>query len=240
MPRRSTKRGAERTNLTGDYDAIVCGASFAGLAAARELTGARVLLLDRYDVGERQTSACAAPTEWLEVLGLAPSIRQTFGRLVLHTPHGTARYPLPWTFSTFDYPALCELLDAQNDAEFETAKVEGRGAAPNGMVTVRTDRGEVRAPLVVDALGWRRILGTGAYQPPDAPLSRGLEVHPGGAGGELEIWIDRSIVPAGYGWSFPAHDEVRVGVGPRGAPAARRRPLPGQLDPPQAARRGGR
>jgi flavin-dependent dehydrogenase len=213
MPRRSTKRGAERTNLTGDYDAIVCGASFAGLAAARELTGARVLLLDRYDVGERQTSACAAPTEWLEVLGLAPSIRQTFGRLVLHTPHGTARYPLPWTFSTFDYPALCELLDAQNDAEFETAKVEGRGAAPNGMVTVRTDRGEVRAPLVVDALGWRRILGTGAYQPPDAPLSRGLEVHPGGAGGELEIWIDRSIVPAGYGWSFPAHDEVRVGVG---------------------------
>jgi flavin-dependent dehydrogenase len=56
------------------------------------------------------------------------------------------------------------------------------------------------------------VLG-GGYQPPDAPLSRGLEVHPGGRSGELEIWIDRSIVPAGYGWSFPADDEVRVGVG---------------------------
>ena len=61
------------------------------------------------------------------MLGLEGSIRQTFERLVLHTPHGTVRFPLPWTFSTFDYPALCELLDAQNDAEFETATVEGRG-----------------------------------------------------------------------------------------------------------------
>jgi flavin-dependent dehydrogenase len=52
-----------------------------------------------------------------------------------------------------------------------------------------------------------------AYQPPDAPLSRGLEVHPWGAGDELEIWIDRRYVPAGYGWSFPAGDELRIGVG---------------------------
>ncbi len=84
-----------------------------------------MLLLDRYDVGERQTSACAAPTEWLEVLGLERSIRQTFDRLVLHTPHGTVRFPLPWTFSTFDYPALCELLDDQNDARVRDR--QGRG-----------------------------------------------------------------------------------------------------------------
>ncbi len=199
--------------LSGDYDVIVCGASFAGLATARELTGARVLVLDRYDVGERQTSACAAPTQWLEVLGLEPSMKQTFDRLVLHTPHGTMRFPLPWPFSTFDYRTLCELLDEQNDADFETATVEGRVDAGPGLVGIRTDRGEVTAPLVVDALGWRRVLGTDGYQPPDAPLSRGLEVHPGGASGDLEIWIDRSIVPAGYGWSFPADDEVRVGVG---------------------------
>ena len=29
----------------------------------------------------------------------------------------------------------------------------------------------------------------------------------------MEIWIDRSYVPAGYGWSFPARDELRIGVG---------------------------
>jgi flavin-dependent dehydrogenase len=214
MPRRRTKRGDERTSLAGDYDVIVCGASFAGLAVAREVAGAgRVLLLDRYEIGERQTSACAAPTAWLEALGLEGSIRQTFDRLVMHTPHSSVRFPLPWTFSTFDYPQLCHLLDDQNDADFETAKVEGRGPGGGETIEIRTDRGTVSAPLVVDALGWRRILGADGYQPPDAPLSRGLEVHPHGSDDELEIWVDRAIVPAGYGWSFPARDEVRVGVG---------------------------
>jgi menaquinone-9 beta-reductase len=211
LPRRSTKRGAARTPLSGDYEVLICGASFAGLAVARELagSGARVLVLDRYDVGERQTSACAAPTEWLTALGLDDSIRQTFGELVVHTPYSTSRYRLPWTFSTFDYRTLCRLLDDQNDAEFETAKVDGR----TGDV-VHTDRGDLTASLVVDALGWRRVLARGSgYQPPDAPLSRGLEVHPGGESPDLAIWIDRKYVPAGYGWSFPARDELRIGVG---------------------------
>ena len=64
MPSRRTKRGTDRTRLDGEHDVIVCGASFAGLAVARELagSGASVIVLDRYEVGERQTSACAAPT----------------------------------------------------------------------------------------------------------------------------------------------------------------------------------
>ena len=78
---------------------------------------------------------------------------------------------------------------------------------------VHTDRGDLTAPLIVDALGWKRILATNGYQPPDAPLSRGLEVHPEGGSEDLEIWIDRRYVPAGYGWSFPARDEQRIGVG---------------------------
>jgi len=79
MPIRATKRGDQRTRLDLDADVLVCGASFAGLTVARELAGrGRVLMIDRYEVGERQTSACAAPTEWLEHLGLAPSIQQTF------------------------------------------------------------------------------------------------------------------------------------------------------------------
>jgi digeranylgeranylglycerophospholipid reductase len=209
MPTRRTARGADRTQLSGDFDCLVCGASFAGLAVARELTGtgARVLVLDRYEIGERQTSACGIPTEWLRVMGLMGSHRQTFGRLVIHTPFGTSVLELPWTFSTFDYPTLCELLWESADAVFDTAKVNGRTGS-----TVHTDRGDLSAPLIVDALGWRRVLG-GGYQPPDAPLSRGLEVHPWGSGEEMELWIDRKYVPAGYGWSFPAADETRIGVG---------------------------
>jgi menaquinone-9 beta-reductase len=214
MPVRATKRGARRTPLGRDCDVLVCGASFAGLAIARELQGcgARVLVIDRYEVGERQTSACAVPTAWLDVLGLRGALRQTFGELVVHTPWRSSRWRLPWTFSTFDYPELCALLWEQGRAgetEFETATVEAR----EGFV-VRTDRGELRAPLIVDALGWRRVLSRRlAIQPPNARLSRGLEVHPRGAGDEMELWIDPRYIRSGYSWSFPARDEVRVGVG---------------------------
>jgi flavin-dependent dehydrogenase len=218
MPVRATKRGDERTPLDGKHDVLICGASFAGLAIARELagSGADVLILDRYEIGERQTSACGIPTDWLRELDLMDCERQRFDSLVINSPHGSPRYRLPWTFSTFDYRHLCQLLWRECDARFETAKVNGRGAAPNGdgTIAVETDRGTITAPLVVDALGWRRVLTDGdVFQPPDAPLSRGLEVHPDGAGEDLEIWIDRRYVPAGYGWSFPAKDELRIGIG---------------------------
>jgi menaquinone-9 beta-reductase len=212
MPVRATKRGAARTPLTGEWDVLLCGASFGGLAVARELSasGARVLVIDRYEIGERQTSACGIPTQWLDALGLRGALQQTFPEIIVHTPYGTTRWKLPWTFSTFDYRTLCRLLWEQSgDAVFETAKVEGRHGE-----LIRTDRGDVHAPLVVDALGWRRVLSRSAnVQPPEAFLSRGLEVHPNRAGDELELWLDRSYVPAGYSWSFPADDELRVGVG---------------------------
>jgi digeranylgeranylglycerophospholipid reductase len=211
MPTRATKRGAERTPLDRDCDVLICGASFAGLAVARELagSGAQVLVVDRYEIGERQTSACGIPTAWLTQLDLQSALQQTFGELVIHTPFTTVDYRLPWTFSTFDYRTLCGLLADQGEFTFETAKVNARTGN-----TVHTDRGDIRATHLVDALGWRRVLGTGEnIQPPDALLSRGLEVHPHGSGSDMEIWIDRSYVPAGYGWSFPAGDEIRIGVG---------------------------
>src|ERR1039457_4826943 len=168
MPQRATKRGQARTPLRRDCDVLICGASFAGLAVARELagSGADVLVIDRYEIGERQTSACGIPTSWLTALRLQDSLRQTFGELVIHTPHTTVRYDLPWTFSTFDYRTLCGLLADQGRFTFETATVERRSGE-----TVVTDRGEIRASLIVDALGWRRVLGPGEnVQPPDALL----------------------------------------------------------------------
>ena len=215
MPTRVTARGAQRTSLGGtEADVLICGASFAGLAVARELAlggvpaGTRVLVVDRYELGERATSACAAPTRWLEAMGVEGSIRQEIPTMRFTTPHGSFRYRLPWSWSSFDYRELCHLLFAQTDARFETAKVEGRTGH-----TVHTDRGDLHAPLIVDALGWRRVLAGRGYQPPEAPLSRGLEVHPHGGGRDLDVWIDRSLVRRGYGWSVPAAGEQRVGVG---------------------------
>src|SRR5947199_1540731 len=160
MPQRATKRGLERTPLDRHCDVLICGASFGGLAVARELagTGAEVLVVDRYEIGERQTSACGIPTGWLHALGLEDSLQQSFGELVIHTPHATVRYDLPWTFSPFDYRTLCHALADQGAFEFETAKVHGRSGA-----TVDTDRGDIRAPLIVEARGWRRVRGSGTH-----------------------------------------------------------------------------
>jgi flavin-dependent dehydrogenase len=197
---------------------VICGASFAGLAVARELSAcqASVLLVDRYELGERATSACAAPTPWLHALGLSDAIRQEIPHMRFTTPHGSVRYRLPWSWSAFDYRHLCHLLYEQTGARFETAKVEGRlpleRAGTEETISVVTDRGTLRAPLVVDALGWRRLLGQSHYQPPAAPLSRGLEVHPNGPGEDLDVWIERSLVRRGYGWRVPAAGEARVGV----------------------------
>ena len=219
MPIRATKRGDERTPLDGRHDVLICGASFAGLAIARELagSGADVMIVDRYEIGERQTSACGIPTEWLRRLGLMDSERQRFDTLVMHTPHGDARYKLPWTFSTFDYRELCQLLWRDCDATLRDRQGATAGRRrPTATARSRSTptAASISAPLVVDALGWRRMLASGdGYQPPDAPLSRGLEVHPAGGGEDLEIWIDRRYVPAGYGWSFPARDELRIGIG---------------------------
>src|SRR3712207_3222647 len=214
MTRRATLRGAERTPLRTSADVLICGASFAGLAVARELagSGADVVVVDRYEIGERQTSACAAPTPWLEAMGIRRAIRQELPCMAFHTPHGSARYRLPWSWSSFDYRTLCRELWEQCDARFEIAKVEGR----SGRV-VHTDRGDLPAPLIVDALGWRRILGPGdSVQPPEAPTSRGLEVPPDSSPPPRpapDIWIGRSLVLYGSAGGVPADGEQRVGGG---------------------------
>ena len=268
MTVRATKRGAERTSLDGmRADVLVCGASFAGLSVARELagSGASVVVLDRYEIGERATSACAAPTVWLEAMGVAGSIRQEIACMRFTTPFGSFRYRLPWSWSSFDYRALCLLLWEQcGEARFETAKVEGRGpiGAPSSLsvaptngatkegvsdgsaspIAVVTDRGVVWGRLVVDALGWRRVLARSGYQPPDAPLSRGLEVHPHAPGGEdLDVWIERSLVPRGYLWRVPADGEQRVGAGsyePRDHVKEPTRELADRLDYPPVRYQG--
>jgi glycine/D-amino acid oxidase-like deaminating enzyme len=125
---RATLRGAARTPLTASPDVLVCGASFAGLAVARELAGcgADVLVIDRYEIGERATSACAAPTVWLQAMGVQRAIRQEIPCMAFHTPHGSARFRLPWSWSSFDYRELCHELWEQCDARFEIATGVGR------------------------------------------------------------------------------------------------------------------
>src|SRR4029450_9997430 len=92
VTRRATLRGADRTPLDERADVLICGASFAGLAVARELAGSGADGRGgaRYEIGERARSACAAPTPWLRAMGVEHSIRQELPCMAFHTPHGSA------------------------------------------------------------------------------------------------------------------------------------------------------
>jgi len=126
VPVRATKRGEERTPLDGRHDVLVCGASFAGLAVARELagSGADVMVLDRYEIGERQTSACGIPTDWLRATGLMESERQRFGELVL-----PSRVTVGWWFGT---PRYKPFFQATIRAVTPVRAQRGAGRPPRG------------------------------------------------------------------------------------------------------------
>ena len=207
--RRSEAR--ERTPLDGDFDVVICGASFAGLAVARELrgSGARVLrrrpLRDRRaaDVGLRRADRVAREPR---ARGLdPPDVPRPRGP---HARGKTYRWTLPWTFSTFDYRELCALLAAQGDVH-ASRRPRSTGSPRGGRShTVHTDRGDLRAPLVVDALGWRRVLS-------DRPTRSSRRTRAcraawrcirRPAGEDLELWLDPKYIvpPATRGRSRPA------------------------------------
>ena len=223
MPLRATKRGEERTALDGEYDVLICGASFAGLAVARELAGSGARVADRRPLRDRR-----APDVGLRG---ADRVARGDGRRGLdaadlrhagrpHAPHAVD-FRLPWTFSTFDYRELCGLLFEQCDADVRDGK--GRGT---------TQRRHGRARVAKDDRSRSRRIAASSPPPSSSTRSAGSGCSPGtstsrptrrsragsrstrtASSDELEIWIDRGYVPAGYAWSFPARDEVRIGVG---------------------------
>ena len=230
MPTRATKRGAERTPLDRDCDVLICGASFAGLAVARELagSGADVLVIDRYEIGERQTSACGIPTEWLTALGLQDCDAADVRRARASTP------PTPPCATTCrgrsrpSTTARCAALLADAGHVHVRDRQGASGATATSCVT---DRGTIRAPLIVDALGWRRVLGAGAnVQPPDALLSRGLEVHP----------VRRRRGPGGVDRPLLRPRRLRLELPGRRGAADRRRLVRPPVPRPRADRPAGR
>jgi flavin-dependent dehydrogenase len=187
----------------GTWDVVVAGASFAGLAVARELS-CRALLVDPVEVGEGQTSACAAPLGVLAHLGALASVQQEHRELVLHTVAGDVRWPLPETFATFDYRACCREAARGVRAEVLRASVRARAGT-----VVMTSLGRVRARVLVDCTGWRAALAGGG------PGTRyfGVEVEspvlfPEG----LHFYFWPEVIGNGYGWAFPAGPVTRVGV----------------------------
>ena len=193
------------------YDVVIVGGSFAGLATALALRGHRVLIVDQRPIGAHQTSTCGTPLAAAQAVGAESAILEVHDALVLHTGRHTFAYPPGRPFVTFDYPAFCQAMLAQTDAEVWCAR-----ATAVGDTEVATTQGTVRARFVVDASGWQGLHARAAG-PARARggLGYGVETElPGAAPGgpNLHFYFDRALIREGYAWVFPCGQFFRIGV----------------------------
>ena len=157
----------------------------------------------------------------------------------------TARFELPWTFSTFDYPELCGLLWEQSDAEFETAKVNGRTGddrphrprRPDGARCRRRARLAAGARAAATSRPTRRSRA-GSRCTPGAPAtssrsgSTAATCRPATAGASPPA-TSCAIGVGSFDPRFHVKDTTVLLAEDLERDAG---PLPGQLDPAQAAR----
>ena len=251
MPVERTKRGAERTPLGGAYDVLICGASFAGLAVARELAGTRRACADDRSLRDRRAADLGVRDADRVDERAGGRGRAAADVLGARDPHAAHDRALRAAVDVLDVrlPRLCARCWTSRTRPVRDGQ---GGRARTGFTRPHRPRRPVRA-----ADRRRARAGGGCSAPATrsaagrAALARARGASAAGRGDELEIWIDRRYVPAGYGWSFPARDELRIGrrlVRPalpreghdRGAGRRSRPPggaLPGQLDPAPVPRR---
>ncbi|HEX9596720.1 MAG TPA: NAD(P)/FAD-dependent oxidoreductase [Anaerolineales bacterium] len=199
----------EYTEVDVDYEVMIAGGSFSGLAVAAQLRGRRVLLVEPRAIGAVQTSACGTLLAVLEATGTMDSLLQVHDHFLLHLGNRTVEYALPYPFCTFDYRTFCYRLLEQCDVEILHASVLGhRGHL------VYTTKGVFDAEILVDATGWRAALATnsGRQTGPHRGKSFGLEtVIPIAADG-LHFYYDSSgLGPHNVGWLFPTGAFSRAG-----------------------------
>jgi menaquinone-9 beta-reductase len=191
------------------YDAVIVGASFAGLAAARRLSE-NVVVIDRKPLGSGQTSSCGAPLATIERLGAADSILQVHHSLVIHTARAERPLRFRDPFCTFDYCALSEALARQVSGRIVQANVNGIEGQ-----RLSTSDGVLEGRTLIDASGWRAALGS-LLRPgltDGLALFCGVETEVQMREEGLHFWIEPNGWPDILGWVFPCGDFCRVGVG---------------------------
>lgn len=185
------------------------GASFAGLAVARQIRG-DVLILDRCEVGSHQTSACGTPLWVPQALGVEESVLQVHRRVVIHAPSQTVIFDVTDVpYCTFDYGKFCRGLLDQCRVRFLRTSVSG---LVNG--TVETTEGRFSAGCIVDCSGWQRVLENSVNDrwAPGAGMSFGLETETDYRGEALYFWANPERFREGIAWLFPTGRGSRVGL----------------------------
>ncbi|OGT70797.1 MAG: hypothetical protein A3H43_03315 [Gammaproteobacteria bacterium RIFCSPLOWO2_02_FULL_42_9] len=191
------------------YDAIIAGAGFAGLSLATRLRG-NVLLINKYDIGEHNISACGTLVKTMKKIGAEELILQEFDTIALHTQNKVIDIPTRDHFCTIDYKQFCEFLFKHTSVDFKKATA----TAVRGN-TVITNQGEFEAPLIIDATGWRAALASSIKKNyvNDQMISFGIETEIPYEDNKLRLFADPTIVENGAGWLFPAGHVARFGIG---------------------------
>jgi flavin-dependent dehydrogenase len=207
------------------YDVVIVGASFAGLAVAHCLRGRKVLLVDRKPVGEEQTSACATVLSAMARWDLEEAVLQRHNQVVLHTRRRTISFASPYSWCTFDYRGLCEILFQRSGAAF----LQARAQRVDGERVI-TDRGDVAGRCIVDASGWRAVLSSterlrrgvmnfGVNMVAPMPTAAGLDAS------ALHFWYPSDIMAHAMAWVFPRGANATIGMGSYRGARAMRAPL---------------
>lgn len=192
-----------------DYDVIVAGASFTGLATAVNLK-ADVLLLDRKSIGSVSTSACTSPLYILEAEGLTDSILKLVDQVKFITAYNEVDFKTKIPFAVFDYKIFCQKYFERFKGEFKKEQVIGFDGRK-----VITTKGQYSARVIIDCTGWRAALAS-ALRPDFVKrdqLGFGLETEVEFEVESLHFIFDPRVIHPGYAWIFPAGSKARFGVG---------------------------
>ena len=127
------------------------------------------------------------------------SIRQELPCMAFHTPHGSARFRLPWSWSAFDYRELCaRAVGAVRRRALRDREGRRPRAGRRRRDVVHTDRGDLtraarrrRARLAPRARRARTPAARGAAL---AAASRSTR-HDGERRRDLDVWIERGARP---------------------------------------------
>ena len=187
-----------------NYDVIIAGASFAGLAVARRIKNGKVLLIDSKPIGTDLKSACGVPFFMLSELELEDCVKQIHRKIVLHTSRGNLVYNLATPFCVIDGEKFCQKLFEKGKAEFLKASVLGF----DGQI-LKTDKGDFQAKILVDASGPNSVLAGSKNK----DCSFGLETVVPYQDDGLHFWYEPKIFPKGIFWLFPQGKTSRVGIG---------------------------
>ncbi|MBI2060892.1 MAG: hypothetical protein HYT87_14085 [Nitrospirae bacterium] len=186
------------------YRVAVIGASFAGVAAIRQLKE-QVLVLDRAQPGAFQSSACGLPQSWVDYVGLGSSILFACPRFRCVMNGYEVPIDIEEPFCTINYKTFCEEGTRRPHVDFVQTKVTRIDGN-----TIRTEQGSFEADVILNASGWNAV---GRDSPP-ALKGVGIETEIPDRTPDFQFHFDDAFIRNGYGyaWAFPCGETTRFGV----------------------------